>query len=104
MRERPEPDLEDAAGVGRAVPGSHGSVEKGRREGVDGWDSLWRFAEEFRQGPWNNSPALSTFLWCSNPATKAGCSPIPRPGIPSQGLKGGRGYLGTSSFSVYSQI
>lgn len=42
MRERPEPDLEDAASMGRAVPESHGrSVEKGRREGVDGQASLW---------------------------------------------------------------
>lgn len=45
MRERPEPDLEDAACVGRAVPESHGmSVEKGRREGEDGWASLGRSA------------------------------------------------------------
>lgn len=42
MRERPEPDLEDAASMGRAVPESHGrSVEKGRREGMDGQASLW---------------------------------------------------------------
>lgn len=35
MRERPEPDLEDAACVGRAVPESHRrSVEKGWMVGL----------------------------------------------------------------------
>lgn len=58
MRERPEPDLEDASCVGRAPESHRRSVGKETREGVDGWASLWRIADPETQRSSGKAPGI----------------------------------------------